>query len=128
MKCPQWSASAHNVIHRFYNADITVFVEGKDDINFWQHKFEQLASGIKFHIEAVHGDGSNDGGCKLLAEKMRIIIEENGRFLVAADKDYNVVIDSMPSKSIDLKNLWIFYRKFIALSQNSQPRAMQKNT
>jgi len=103
MKCPQWSASAHNVIHEFYNADITVFVEGKDDINFWQHKFEQLTSGIKFHIEAVHGDVSRDGGCKLLAEKMRIIIEENGKFLVASDKDYNVVIDSMPKNPLILK-------------------------
>ena len=103
MKCPQWSASAHNVIHKFYDADITVFVEGKDDINFWQHKFEQLVSGIKVHIEAVHGDDSISGGCKLLAEKMRIIIEENGRFLVAADKDYNVVIDSMPNNPLILK-------------------------
>ena len=100
MKYPQWSTPANNVIHKFYNSDITVFVEGKDDVNFWHHKFEQFAPNIKFHVEAVHKDGSSTGGRQMLAVKMKDIIENNGRFIVASDKDYNFVINSIPDNPL----------------------------
>ncbi|HCX7732599.1 TPA: hypothetical protein OZ640_004640, partial [Escherichia coli] len=36
-----WSNEAENVISLFYDADIMVYVEGEDDIAFWEIIFKK---------------------------------------------------------------------------------------
>ncbi len=36
-----WSDEAENVISMFYDADIMVYVEGEDDIGFWEIVFKK---------------------------------------------------------------------------------------
>ncbi|NVK66108.1 MAG: DUF4435 domain-containing protein [Flavobacteriales bacterium] len=62
----------------FYNKEITVYVEGKDDPLFWENIFD-LAE-IEAHIEDV-------GGKKELEKYLKKVTEEGADFFIAADND-----------------------------------------
>ncbi|MDM9086694.1 DUF4435 domain-containing protein [Klebsiella pneumoniae] len=53
-----WSNEAENVISLFYDADIMVYVEGEDDIAFWEIIFKKNG---RFNVEV-----QDVGGCEAL--------------------------------------------------------------
>ena len=63
----------------FYNKKISVYVEGEDDILFWNSLFE--IANFEAHIEDV-------GGKNELKKYINSIIYENSDFVVATDLDY----------------------------------------
>ena len=53
----QYSTDALNVLSDFYGVDTLVYVEGDDDVIFWQAIFEKFASrSVRF--ESVGGDAA----------------------------------------------------------------------
>lgn len=62
------SNAAISVTHKFYNAVVSVYVEGDDDYTFWNEKFQKCTQ-ESFHMEGVGGkenlkryiDGIKDG-------------------------------------------------------------------
>ena len=49
-----YSADAHNVLSKFYNADKMVYVEGDDDVLFWEFIFNKF-SNFKVKVQGVGG-------------------------------------------------------------------------
>ena len=74
----EYSKEALEVKGLFYNKEITVYVEGKDDPLFWQSIFD--IAEIEAHIEDV-------GGKKELDKYFEKILNENATFLIATDND-----------------------------------------
>jgi succinate dehydrogenase flavin-adding protein (antitoxin of CptAB toxin-antitoxin module) len=76
----EYSSEALEVKAKFYNKDFTVFVEGIDDVLFWQNIFERTNKDP--HIEDV-------GGVKELDKIIDKIINEGANLYVASDNDYS---------------------------------------
>ncbi|SQJ15263.1 Uncharacterised protein [Serratia rubidaea] len=76
-----WSDEAENVISMFYNADIMVYVEGVDDIGFWEIIFKKNG---KFNVEV-----QDVGGCDALIPYMEKIASGQINAIVARDTDLN---------------------------------------
>lgn len=78
MKGLEYSPEALEVKGLFYNKPLTVYVEGPDDIIFWNNIFKK--ADVSAHIE--------DAGGKTEIEKMYSQILENGvKYCVAIDND-----------------------------------------
>jgi len=76
-----YSIEAQNVLNLFYSADYMVYVEGKDDIPFWEHLFSRF---YKKKVEV------QDVGCSTaLIEYMENIISNKLDAIVACDSDFN---------------------------------------
>ncbi|HGD4068717.1 TPA: DUF4435 domain-containing protein [Enterobacter hormaechei] len=76
-----WSDAAENVISMFYDADIMVYVEGQDDIGFWEIVFKKTSE-LKVEIQDV-------GGCEELEPYINRIISGQINAIVARDTDLN---------------------------------------
>lgn len=76
-----WSDAAENIISLFYDADIMVYVEGQDDIGFWEIVFKKT-SDLKVEIQDV-------GGCEELEPYINRIISGQINAIVARDTDLN---------------------------------------
>ena len=134
-----FSMEAEGVINLFYNKDIIVYVEGPDDIPFWEYIFDEF-SGIDAEFRDV-------GGCEELTPFIQAILKDELRAVVATDTDFRpfkgesiehpnilttpkyaientmisdaVVIDSIVSlakvskKKIDLQSYQEWYRDFV---------------
>lgn len=76
-----WSDGAENVISMFYNADIMVYVEGVDDIGFWEIVFKKNGR-LNVEVQDV-------GGCDALTPYMEKIAAGKVNAIVARDADLN---------------------------------------
>lgn len=76
----EYSQEAEEAKGLFYNKDITVYVEGDDDILFWSYLFK-LAK-VEAHIEDV-------GGNEEINKKIKDILDNNATFIVACDSDHS---------------------------------------
>ena len=74
----RFSNAAENARHRFFNKQFTVYVEGQDDILFWEQYFQFLG------FDPVIQD---TGGSNELNKYIDRIIDENLNVIVAKDKD-----------------------------------------
>lgn len=74
----EYSTNALEVKGAFYAKDITVYVEGDDDVMFWDNVF-RLANKL-VHIEEV-------GGKPNLSNYIRKVIKEDAQFVIAMDND-----------------------------------------
>jgi hypothetical protein len=81
------SREAAEVLSMFYGKEITVFVEGPDDVWFWSSLFEKYGN-AKLHFEEVKG-------YQQLKKRMDEIINDEAVFIVAADGDYSAFTDSI---------------------------------
>lgn len=81
-----YSIDAKNVLNKFYNAEKMVYVEGEDDIPFWELIFNKIA-GYKVEVEAV-------GGKPELMKIAKTILTDNAEYLVAMDSDFDIFKDS----------------------------------
>lgn len=75
----EYSNDALEVIPNFYNCDYTVYVEGGDDVIFWENIFR--ISNKNVHVEEV-------GGIEELKKYISKIIEDDVAIYVARDNDY----------------------------------------
>lgn len=75
-----YSTDALNVISDFHETDYVVYVEGQDDIVFWQDVFRN-ASIQKAEIKEVGGDYE-------IKKKIDQIINEDAQIIVACDLDH----------------------------------------
>jgi len=74
-----WSLDAKNVLKKFYNVDIIIYVEGEDDIRFWEIVFSEFThKNIK--IKPAFGKEN-------LLKQAREIGAKN--LLIAMDSDYD---------------------------------------
>ncbi|MEZ0121384.1 MAG: DUF4435 domain-containing protein [Candidatus Reddybacter sp.] len=76
-----YSIDAKNIINKFHRVEKLVYVEGDDDIVFWEHLFE-IFTEITVEVEAV-------GGKPELKKYAGSIFSGEGEFLVAMDSDYD---------------------------------------
>ncbi|MFA5584412.1 MAG: DUF4435 domain-containing protein [Bacteriovoracaceae bacterium] len=87
-----YSTEARNVLNQFYNVDRLVYVEGDDDIPFWEIIFETLAD-FSVSFEAV-------GGKKELLKLANEIENRKADYLLAMDSDYDTVVGLETNPSI----------------------------
>ena len=82
-----WSDEAENVISMFYGADIMVYVEGPDDIGFWEIIFKK--NGL------VNVEVQDVGGCDALIPYIERITSGKINAIVARDTDFNYFSSKM---------------------------------
>ncbi len=80
-----YSTDALNVKSLFYNKSFIVYVEGQDDIIFWD-KFFSHTTELDYRVE------ESPGGKTGLLDYMDKIVEEDAQIIVACDSDYNTVV------------------------------------
>jgi hypothetical protein len=81
----EYSIDALDAKGLFYNKCLTVFVEGKDDVLFWDYLFK--IAEVSAHIEDVGGD-------KEIEKYIVDILDNDASFLVACDNDHNDFIET----------------------------------
>lgn len=81
-----YSTDALNVKSLFYNKSFIVYVEGQDDINYWDN-FLSNSTESEYIVE------ESPGGKTGLLSYMDKIVEEDAQIIVACDSDYNTVIE-----------------------------------
>ncbi|MFS7158811.1 DUF4435 domain-containing protein [Serratia proteamaculans] len=74
-----WSDDAENIISVFYESDIMVYVEGVDDIGFWELIFKKLSK-LKVEVQEVNG-------CENLVPYIEKISSGKIHAIVARDAD-----------------------------------------
>lgn len=84
MSSLEYSTDALEAKALFYNKSFSVYVEGKDDVLFWEYLFN--IAEISAHIEDVGGD-------KEIKKYITNILEDNAGFIVACDNDHNDFIE-----------------------------------
>lgn len=77
------SIEGNESLKLFYNAELTVFLEGDEEFHFWKKLFE-LAN-INAHFVNVHGSSN-------LKTKTDSILNKKAKFVVAYDAHYDVVL------------------------------------
>lgn len=77
----QYSLEARNVLNRFHKVEKILYVEGDDDIPFWEIIINSIGS-YSYKIE-------ESGGKPQLEERMAEIESGNADFLVAIDSDFD---------------------------------------
>lgn len=88
------SIKAQNIEHHFYNKLAIVYVEGKDDLVFWNNYF----SDKEFELR-------ESGGCKELEKKMQEIIQDKLRVIVACDSDYSHYIQTIYNHPLIIRTI-----------------------
>lgn len=84
MDCFDYSIDAKNILDVFYDVDAVVYVEGDDDIRFWEIIFSEMIC-KKVEIQAV-------GGKPELLKYIEEIHDNEARFFIAMDTDYDIFI------------------------------------
>lgn len=80
----EYSVEAAEAKGLFYNKNFTVYVEGEDDVMFWNKLFG--VAEVDAHIEEV-------GGNEEIRKKVGEILDNNASFIVACDSDHSDFID-----------------------------------
>lgn len=81
-----YSKEALEAIAIFYGKDFSVFVEGEDDVIFWESHFE-LAGSNNVHFQDV-------GGVSELKPYIEMIENEDAKIIVACDSDHRFIFES----------------------------------
>ena len=81
-----YSADAESLVNLFHGVDIMVYVEGQDDIPFWEFMFNKFTS---FSIEV-----QDVGSCSALEPYMQKISSNQINAIVACDMDFTIFSDN----------------------------------
>lgn len=81
-----YSTEAKNVKNQFYGVEKLVYVEGDDDVPFWEFVFEKLAD---FTVEV-----GSVGGKAGLKKHIEPIVSNTAEYLVAMDSDFDHFIEA----------------------------------
>ena len=88
----EYSLAAENVLSKFHGVDIMLYVEGEDDVPFWEFLFEKFSS-IKVKVQQV-------GGREEIEKYVSKIKKEVLNAIVAMDSDYSLYCDFYDHKRI----------------------------
>ena len=88
----EYSNDALNVLGKFYAVDTMLFVEGDEDIPFWEYLFETFSS-IDVEVQSV-------GGKPKLIEYTEKIVSGESKVIVAMDNDYSLFDNIVTHPSI----------------------------
>jgi Protein of unknown function (DUF4435) len=77
------TSSGINNADLFHKNEYLVYVEGKDDINFWRIFFPDEIDGFHCKIKPVGGDNE-------IEKYLSLLINNNGHFAVAFDSNYKL--------------------------------------
>ncbi len=88
----EYSVEARNVINRFYGVEKLVYVEGDDDVGFWECLFQKLT---KLTVKA-----EETGGKERLQSRIQEIRRGEADYLVAIDRDFDWLRDEEPHPQI----------------------------
>lgn len=80
-----YSLDALNLLNAFHQVDKVIYVEGQDDVPFWEFLFKKFTN-LKIYIEDV-------GGKENLKPYIKKIKHESVEFIVAKDLDYDSFLD-----------------------------------
>lgn len=86
MIIPEYSINALNVLSEFHRINAIIFVEGQDDLHFWNN-IAQKADIKSIRIEHV-------GGAEELQKKIEAILSHDAQIIVAKDADHDQFSDS----------------------------------
>jgi hypothetical protein len=75
-----YSTDAESIMNQFHGVDIMVYVEGQDDIPFWEFMFTKFTS-ISIEVQEV-------GSCSALKPYMQKIVSNQINAIVACDLDF----------------------------------------
>ncbi|WP_430614459.1 DUF4435 domain-containing protein [Flavobacterium sp. JP2137] len=127
----EYSNDALEVIPSFYNCDFSIYVEGDDDVIFWEHIFR--ISNKNVHVEEV-------GGVKELEKYVSKILDDNVNIYVAKDNDYSDFLDinltherifttyghSIENTFYNLSTIKSIIKKFSKVAGQNLPRATEE--
>lgn len=83
----EYSVEASNILNKFHSVDVMLYVEGVDDIPFWEFVFEKL-SDITVKVQQV-------GGKPNLEKYANEVFEGKLNSIVAMDSDFSVFDDGI---------------------------------
>lgn len=89
MSMLEYSADAVNVLNVFMRSDFVLFVEGDDDVLFWEALFSECAGDIVLDIRPV-------GGVNGLDRYVEDVLSGKLKCLVARDSDYARIAGRLP--------------------------------
>ena len=89
------SDKAISVLNQFHNVLYVVYVEGDDDITYWNDLFSRAVSTSKYRIEAL--GGINDRRMQEYISKVKNNSIKNT--IIACDADYTLYLDEFPYDS-----------------------------
>lgn len=84
-----YSREAENILALFYEADFIVYVEGDDDVCFWDIMLNKFSS-LRYEVIEV-------GGCNNLEPYISKVLDNSINDLVALDLDFNKISGSKVS-------------------------------
>lgn len=76
----EYSSDAMEIKSLFYNKDYAVYVEGEDDVIFWENIFERCDKSV--HVEDLNGINE-------VKKYISLLKNENPDFYIAIDRDYS---------------------------------------
>ncbi|MCD8203464.1 MAG: DUF4435 domain-containing protein, partial [Prevotella sp.] len=79
----EYSNSALSVRHTFLETDVVLYVEGENDITFWDERFRRIVSPTFYTIEAVNGKE------QLIKYRQGILDGSLNNIIIACDSDYS---------------------------------------
>lgn len=82
-----YSTDAESIMNRFHGVDVMVYVEGQDDIPFWEFMFNKFSS-ISIEVQDV-------GSCSALEPYIKKIYLNQINAIVACDMDFTVFKDDL---------------------------------
>ncbi|MBJ9722893.1 DUF4435 domain-containing protein [Acinetobacter calcoaceticus] len=85
MSSLDYSLDALNLLNAFHQVDKVIYVEGQDDVPFWEFLFKKFTN-LNIYIEDV-------GGKENLQPYIKKIEHETVDFIVAKDLDYDSFLD-----------------------------------
>ncbi len=88
-----YSTGAESIMNQFHGVDVMVYVEGQDDIPFWEFMFTKFTS-ISIEVQDV-------GSCSELEPYMQKIVSNQLNAIVACDMDFT----AFNSDGFDHKNI-----------------------
>lgn len=70
-----------NVLNRFYQSSYTIYVEGDDDVIFWENLFPYIFQGIRVKFLPA-------GNCIMIDQYINDIVNNGSSLIVIRDQDY----------------------------------------
>lgn len=86
------SEDANNIVHLFYGADVMVYVEGEDDVPFWEVIFNRL---VEYRVEV-----QEVGGSKELEKYINDLELGKLQGIIACDSDFEILKENISNPNI----------------------------
>lgn len=92
MSSLEYSNAAKNILNRFYSVEVMLYVEGDDDIPFWEYMFSKFS---QHHVKV-----QQVGGKKNLEKYADDVFSNRVKALIAMDSDLSIFEDEIAHPNI----------------------------